>query len=742
MTFACAEINKDSDNQSKSITNRDSRHSKISSNRPVDPGHQRMLNLLAEIAAKTTDRNPYLGNATVNKLNKEIESLRGGNSPKHAELFFTLGFEELKIGQNHSAIKHLKRAESILSKYNISGENRTLTLFKLGVAYMRLGETQNCCLRNTPDSCIVPIREGGLHTDKEGSEQAIKYFTKVLESTQPNNTRHMASRWLLNIMHMTLGTYPDKVPKFYLIPPDVFESPVEFPRFKNIASYVGVDTFNLSGGLIVEDFNNDGYLDIITSTWDSTAAGQMRLFQNDQTGTFTDQTEQAGLLGLTGGLNMVQADYNNDGFIDVLVLRGAWLKHYGRHPNSLLRNNGDGTFTDVTFAAGLGNEHRPTQTADWADFDNDGNVDLFIGNESETSNRFACQLFHNNGDGTFTDTAKQAGVANYSYVKGVSCGDFNNDRFPDIYLSNYSGPNRLYKNNGNGTFTDVAQELHVTRPNVSFPAWFWDFNNDGNLDIYAASYTGRVHDLAAFHFKKPAGYEPPCLYQGSGGGPFDDVTDELQLNFPVLPMGSNFGDINNDGYLDFYLGTGDPSYFSLMPNIMYLNQEGKSFLDVTMAGGFGHLQKGHAIAFADPDHDGDQDVFEQMGGAFAGDKYNDALYENKGFGNHWITIKAIGVTSNKAAIGARLHLRITEKGKTRSVYKHINSGGSFGGNPFRQTIGLGQANQIDLLELYWPTTDQTQMFKNIPADQIIQIVEDEDQYTKLNLKTLNLGKSS
>ena len=199
-------------------------------------------------------------------------------------------------------------------------------------------------------------------------------------------------------------------------------------------------------------------------------------------------------------------------------------------------------------------------------------------------------------------------------------------------------------------------------------------------------------------------------------------------------MGANFGDLDNDGYLDFYLGTGYTGYHALMPNLMYLNREGKSFADVTTAGGFGHLQKGHGVAFADIDNDGDQDVFEQLGGALGGDKFMDSLYENPGFGNHWVRISIAGVDSNRSAIGARIRIVTSEGDRRRTIYKHVNSGGSFGANPLQQTVGLGKAERIELLEIYWPKTDRTQTFTEVPMDASILIVE-----TKQTLQVLDPG---
>jgi hypothetical protein len=156
-----------------------------------------------------------------------------------------------------------------------------------------------------------------------------------------------------------------------------------------------------------------------------------------------------------------------------------------------------------------------------------------------------------------------------------------------------------------------------------------------------------------------------ALYLGDGTGSFKNVSRESGLNYPALPMGANFGDLNGDGFLDFYLGTGDVNYSEILPNVMFLNREGKNFTNVTMAGGFGHLQKGHGASFADIDNDGDQDVYMQMGGAYASDRFNDALYENPGFGTNWLNLQLVGTESNRSAIGARIHAVIEENGTER-----------------------------------------------------------------------------
>ena len=296
------------------------------------------------------------------------------------------------------------------------------------------------------------------------------------------------------------------------------------------------------------------------------------------------------------------------------------------------------------------------------------------------------------------------------------------------------GPNKLYHNNGNGTFTDVAKQLNVVEPAVSFPVWFWDFNNDGALDLYVSCSSGPVGVLASDHR-----FGLNCLYRGDGMGGFTEVSSQSKLNYPAQPMGANFGDLNNDGFLDFYLATGNIQFSEIRPNVMFLSRAGQEFDNVTYAGGFGHLQKGHGVCFADLDNDGDQDVYVQMGGAWPGDKFNDALFENPGFGNHWISVKLQGRKSNRSAIGTRIRIVISENGQKRSIYRWVNSGGSFGANPLRQQIGLGTAEKMELLEIYWPATDITQRFENVSADQFIKIREGDDRYQTIPTKRMRFA---
>src|SRR5262245_53719743 len=207
-------------------------------------------------------------------------------------------------------------------------------------------------------------------------------------------------------------------------------------------------------------------------------------------------------------------------------------------------------------------------------------------------------------------------------------------------------------------------------------------------------------------------------------------------------MGANFGDIDDDGWLDFYLGTGAPSYATLMPNRMFRNHQGKRFVDVTQSTGTGHLQKGHGVAFADFDNDGDDDVFASLGGAFLGDKYQDALFENPGHGGHWISLKLVGRTANRAAIGARIRVVLEEDGRETQRTRSVTSGGSFGASPLMQHVGIGRTARLKRVEIDWPGAAAPQVLTGVPVDSWIEATQGEPGFKKLARKRFRLGGSA
>jgi hypothetical protein len=308
----------------------------------------------------------------------------------------------------------------------------------------------------------------------------------------------------------------------------------------------------------------------------------------------------------------------------------------------------------------------------------DGWLDLFVGYDSipQIKQVHPCELFRNNGDGTFTECAEENGVAFVEFVKGVASGDYNNDGRPDLYISSRGFPNRLLRNDGPAgadaspgapwRFTDVARTAGVAEPLQSFPCWFFDYDNDG--------------------------------------------------------------------WLDFYIGTGDPYLGTLIPNRMFRNENGRWFQDVTTSGGFGQLQKGHSVAFADINEDGEQDIYEVIGGVYSGDHYHNQLFANPGHGNHWLKLTLTGVQSNRLAVGARVKVLVQTPDGPRAIHRVVSTGSSFGSAPFRQEIGLGPATQILQVEIFWPATGKTQVVENLAADHAYAVTEGESAAKEVVLR--------
>jgi hypothetical protein len=578
----------------------------------------------------------------------------------------------------------------------------------------------------------------------------VREYTRTLELNPGSNL----CRWLLNIAYQQLRRYPQDVPKQWLVPPELFASEYDIGYFLEVAALAGITNMELSGGAIVEDFDGDGLLDVMVSS--SGPLDPMHFYHNNGDGTFTDRTKEAGLGDEIGGLNLVLTDYNNDGHPDVLVLRGAWWGKFGEYPLSLLRNNGDGTFDDVTEEAGLLTAG-PTQTAAWADYDGDGWLDLFVGHESKPGDVHPCQLFHNNHDGTFTEVQAPGAApgnlgSNLGYVKGVAWGDYNNDGWPDLYVSTMFGGSFLFRNDGRRDpkhpetgewiFTDVTKQAGLGGSRHTFPTWFFDYDNDGWMDIFAGGYaTESEEDVGSFELGKPNKGAVSHLFHNNHDGTFTDVPHAAGLDRAITTMAANFGDLDNDGWLDVYLGLGDSSYESLLPKRMFRNDQGHAFQDVTTSGGFGNLQKGHGIAFADIENNGNEDVFEELGEAFPGDIFMPTLYHNPGHGNHWVTLVLEGVKTNRAAYGARIKVAIEERGRQRSIYRAVGSVSSFGGNPMRQHIGVGQAASIREIEIWWPVSGLRQSFRNVQVDRAYRIVEGRNVLEPVMWKSFEIGKS-
>ncbi len=595
----------------------------------------------------------------------------------------------------------------------------------LGIAYLHKSEMENDVYRNPGEKCLFPMSSKLRYAVTGDSQEALERFLKYLGQDRNN----LEARWLLNLTYMTLGKYPAGVPKEFLFPLTGFESKQSVGRFVDVAPSVGLNNFSDCGGIIVDDFENRGLFDVVVSSFDSQAA--LRYFHNNGDGTFSDRTQHAGLEDFLGGLNVIQTDYNSDGCLDILVLRGAW--EYPQ-PMSLLRGNGDGTFTDVTRQAGL-THLIGTQTGVWADINNDGLLDLFVGNERGPSH-----LFLNKGDGTFEDISAAAGVDRIAFTKGVVAEDYDNDGYVDFYVTNIGSSNFLYHNQHNGTFREVAREAGVRDPfGQSFATWFFDYDNDGWPDLFATSYYTSVDETLRTYLGLPHNAVTLKLYKNMRDGTFDDVTNLVGLDKVFMPMGANFGDVDNDGFLDIYLGTGDPSYGALVPNVLLRNDGGRRFVDITASSGTGELHKGHGVAFADMSHAGHEDILTVIGGATPGDKHAFRFFKNPGNANDWIALKLVGVKTNRAAMGARIAITVKNAGHdSRSIYRTVGSGGSFGANPLEQHIGLGPSARIEKLEIWWPVSNTRQTFSSLHTNQFIEIKEFAKRYEKLDRPQLSM----
>ena len=622
------------------------------------------------------------------------------------------------------AIDHLSDAWMRARESGAPEAAQARLLSPLILAHLQAAEDANCVLHRSASSCILPLQPEALHRSRQDAVRAGDLSLELLR-LRPGN---LEIGWILNLARMLSGDYPSGVPEGMRLPPGAIEPEVDdFEPWIDRSRELGVDRVDLAGGAIVDDLDGDGLLDLVTSTWDP--CDSIKAFRNDGEGGFQDVTGAWGLDAQLGAFNILQADYDNDGDLDLLALRGGWLFDRGRIRNSLLRNDttSDGRrFVDVTRESGLAEPAYPTQTAAWGDYDADGHLDLYVGNEHSGEAAYPSQLFRNLGNGTFVDVAMELGVVNDRFAKGVAWGDYDDDGDLDLYVSNH-GPNRLYRNEPQGAtgrrFRDVAREAGVVGPDGwTFATWFFDPDNDGDLDLFVADYRASTAAVAASYFGASVEQGTPFLFRNDGGR-FASVGRDWGLVRPSLPMGANYGDLDNDGWLDVYLGTGEPSFQSQVPNVMYRNRGGRGFEEVTFAGGFGHLQKGHGVAFGDFDHDGDQDLLHQLGGFYPADSFANLLFVNPGNGNRFVELDLEGRTANRSALGARIEVRVTTPSGPRSVFAQVSPGGSFGGSSLRQEIGLGDATKLDEIRVRWPGRVAEQVFTGAELDGLYRLVE-------------------
>ncbi len=602
--------------------------------------------------------------------------------PNNLEAMLQLGLAEFRLGE---ADKAAKKFENIIENYR----RHSGAYYYLGVYHLRHG----------------------------APEKAVTNFKEALRL----KPRDPETLWNLWTAYSELGGYPKDLQEEFKIAvrnkgllTDNREL-ITDNQFTDIAPDLEMDKVDGGRGSAWGDYDNDGDLDIV-------AVGTYQphvLYRNNGDGAFTNVAEQAGIADPRGGWGSLFADYDNDGYLDLYITRGGWS---GADENTLYRNNGDGTFTDVTHIAGVA-DPQSSFCAAWADYDNDGYLDLYIA-DGVIGDGAANVLYHNNGDGTFTNTADMAGVANTGNSLGTAWGDYDKDGHIDLHVINYGQSNVLYRNNGDGTFTDVTatagMDLSVTDAFVTF---FLDVDNDADLDIFISN-SGSFQAFIAGQITGNATHDGDrqVLYRNNGDGTFTDVTKKSGLYHAYGAMGANFGDINSDGYVDIYLATGAPQMGRLERDALLQNNGDGTFTDVTAALGLGNVGKGHGVTFGDADADGDVDIYVPVGGAFIGDQWHNLFYQNSGLTNNWLTLKLVGVKSNRDGIGAKVTLRIGNS----VIYREVSGGCGFGStNSLPLEIGLGTHTKVDTLEVIWPS-GHVDTHRNLSVNRNLVVTEGKD----------------
>ena len=527
------------------------------------------------------------------------------------------------------------------------------------------------------------------------------------------------------------------------LPPRPDAAPA-LPQFQDVTAKSGIDFRHSFGekelssilegtgsGCAWLDYNNDGLLDLYVVngryveglTNHSAPDGQdatNHLYRNNGDGTFTDVTAQAGVGGKGMGVGVTVGDYDNDGHVDIYVTNynSAILYH----------NNGDGTFTDVTADAGVDNPFFGTGAA-FLDYDRDGRLDLFVGNYLHFVPSYRQfypgdhypgpldydpefnRLFHNNGNGTFTDVSKDSGIGREAgRAMGITVGDYDNDGWPDIYVANDTMPSFLYHNNHNGTFTNVAVEVNVAygqngEATTAMGPIFGDFDNDGWQDLFVSD--ARFHRL----FHNP----------GKAGGFFMDVTNDAgvgEVSGQYVGWGDGFFDFDNDGWKDIFIVNGGLAWLVPMESALLKNNGNKTFTDVSTQAGsfFEKRQVSRSICFGDYDNDGYIDAFVTTLGSTG------VLLHNTppaGKRNHWLTVKLVGTQSNRDGFGASLE---AVAGELHQHVQAVSGSGYLSQSDPRPHFGLGPHAEVEKLVIRWPS-GTVQTLEHVKADQILTVKE-------------------
>lgn len=538
--------------------------------------------------------------------------------------------------------------------------------------------------------------------------------------------------WLLKVALDRWGEAGIKLPDEMVFPMrDTRADPAMLAglEFRDIARELGLNRFGGNGTAAFGDYDGDGRPDAVIAN-----SGMFIALYRNEGARFREATAEAGLAKLPSGYSVNFVDYDNDGDLDLYLSLNGWS---GPEGNILLRNRGDGKFENVTAKSGAGDPGSGFVSL-WGDLDNDGDLDFVVAN-GVLKDGSTPQVYRNNGDGTFTNVTKEAGINEPPQwgTIGIALGDYDKDGDLDLFINGLQGdPNRLYRNMGGFRFTEVAKQAGVAQPDhYGYVAFFTDYNNDGWPDLLTTSlapWEAVIQSMTRFFsVPGPQSIHPDSvrLFRNDRNGRFTDVTWNAKLYYPMGVMGAGVADLDNDGYVDFYFGTGDPQLSRLEPNRFFRNNGDGTFTELTWQMPFarpGH--KGHGVAFIDLDEDGDLEIFTQLGGHFQGDHTESAFYRNlKGNRNNWLQIDLTGVKSNRFAVGAQ----VTVKAGPLTVYREVKGSEGFGAtNQYRQHFGLGRNARVDSIEVVWPSGTR-QQFAAQEANQILEIVEGRETVRRI-----------